>query len=85
LPGQVTETTLTFDRPGTHTYYCTRWCGPNHWRMRGTIEVVDEEAEATAVALAPAPFYISLGIDMTLPMIRPWQCRARLRPHEAPL
>jgi len=23
-PGQVTEVTLTFDEPGTYTYYCTR-------------------------------------------------------------
>jgi heme/copper-type cytochrome/quinol oxidase subunit 2 len=38
-PGQVSETVLVFDQPGRYTYYCTRWCGPNHWRMRGTIEV----------------------------------------------
>jgi heme/copper-type cytochrome/quinol oxidase subunit 2 len=35
-PGQMTETTLVFDQPGKYTFYCTRWCGPNHWRMRGT-------------------------------------------------
>lgn len=63
LPGQVTETTLVFDRPGTYTYYCTRWCGPNHWRMRGTIEVVEEEA----TAVAPAPLYVTLGIDIDAP------------------
>ena len=39
LPGQMTEVTLQFDQPGTYTYYCTRWCGINHWRMRGKIEV----------------------------------------------
>src|SRR5574342_1102108 len=38
-PGKVTNITLTFDRPGIYTFYCTRWCGLNHWRMRGTIEV----------------------------------------------
>jgi mono/diheme cytochrome c family protein/plastocyanin len=40
-PGQVKDITLTFDHPGTYTYYCNTWCSPNHWRMRGTIEVID--------------------------------------------
>lgn len=40
-PGKVGEVTLTFDQPGTYTYYCTTWCSPNHWRMRGVIEVRD--------------------------------------------
>jgi len=39
LPGKVTDVTLTFDKPGVYTFFCTRWCGLNHWRMRGTIEV----------------------------------------------
>ncbi|NIR31139.1 MAG: cytochrome C oxidase subunit II, partial [Gammaproteobacteria bacterium] len=26
-PGEMTETTLTFDRPGKYVFYCTRWCG----------------------------------------------------------
>ena len=39
FPGEVTEVTLTFDKPGKYTFYCTRWCSANHWRMRGTIEV----------------------------------------------
>ena len=42
LPGQWTTTTLMFDQPGKYTFYCTRWCGPNHWRMRGTIEVTGD-------------------------------------------
>ena len=40
-PGQSKEITLTFDRPGTYTYYCNRFCSVNHWRMRGVIEVRD--------------------------------------------
>lgn len=64
LPGQVTEVTLTFDRPGTYTYYCTRWCGPNHWRMRGTIEVTGNGDPADPPAPAP---YIALGIDLDAP------------------
>ena len=38
-PGQPVETEIVFDQPGKYTFYCTRWCGPNHWRMRGVIEV----------------------------------------------
>jgi len=40
-PGQVKEVTLRFDHPGIYTYYCTTWCGPDHWRMRGLIQVSD--------------------------------------------
>ncbi|MCZ7528373.1 MAG: c-type cytochrome [Acidimicrobiia bacterium] len=40
-PGMVKEVTLAFDHSGTFTYYCTTWCSPNHWRMRGVIEVRD--------------------------------------------
>ncbi len=39
MPGKVTNLTLNFDKPGIYTFFCTRWCGLNHWRMRGTIEV----------------------------------------------
>lgn len=63
-PGQVTEITLRFDRPGTYTFYCTRWCGPNHWRMRGTIEVTGPGVASEPVAPAP---YIALGIDLDAP------------------
>lgn len=42
-PGHVEEIMLTFDQPGTYTYYCTTWCSPNHWRMRGTIRVYDPQ------------------------------------------
>jgi len=61
LPGKVSEVTLVFDEPGTYTYYCTRWCGLNHWRMRGTIEVQGDQP--ATVAINP-PLYVSLGIDL---------------------
>ncbi len=81
LPGQMTEVTLTFDEPGTYTYYCTRWCGANHWRMRGTIEVTgDEKGETPAlradaasvveVAIAQPsspPLYVELELDIDAP------------------
>ena len=64
MPGQVTETVLTFGRPGTYTFYCTTWCGPNHWRMRGTIEVTGP----TAPSLADTrPLYQRLGLDLDAP------------------
>ena len=65
LPGQVTDLTLTFDKPGTYTYYCTRWCGLNHWRMRGTIEVTGGEPQAKNPAVAP--LYVTLGLDLDAP------------------
>jgi mono/diheme cytochrome c family protein/plastocyanin len=64
LPGQMTETTLVFDRPGKYTYYCTRWCGINHWRMRGTIEV---SGSSTETATATVPLYIDLKLHIDDP------------------
>jgi mono/diheme cytochrome c family protein/plastocyanin len=63
-PGQITEVALTFDRPGLYTYYCTRWCGPNHWRMRGTIEVTGDASQAVADLENRPPLYQELGIDI---------------------
>jgi len=40
-PGEVQEVEVTFDEAGRYTLYCNTWCSPNHWRMRGTIEVYD--------------------------------------------
>ena len=64
-PGKVSETTLTFDKPGIYTFFCTRWCGLNHWRMRGTIEVTGKEPNAPQPA--PAPLYVTLGLDIDAP------------------
>ncbi len=63
-PGKVTDVTLTFDKPGTYTFYCTRWCGPNHWRMRGTIEVSGSSPEPKPVSI---PLYVTLGLDIDAP------------------
>lgn len=64
LPGEFTDTTLTFDRPGKYTFYCTRWCGANHWRMRGTIEVT---GEGEPIPPDPQPLFLKLGIDVDQP------------------
>jgi mono/diheme cytochrome c family protein len=64
-PGKVTDVTLTFDKPGIYTFFCTRWCGLNHWRMRGTIEVSGSGAGAEP---APSiPLYVTLGLDIDAP------------------
>ena len=64
MPGEYVETTLTFDHPGKYTFYCTRWCGANHWRMRGTIEVT---GNSSPLPSDPTPLYIKLGIDLDAP------------------
>ncbi|WKZ34989.1 MAG: c-type cytochrome [Anaerolineales bacterium] len=69
LPGKVTDITLNFDKPGIYTFYCTRWCGLNHWRMRGTIEVSGSPLDPEPVS---PPLYVSLDLDLDAP-------------HEAPL
>jgi len=60
-PGEITEVTLVFDEPGKYTYYCTRWCSLNHWRMRGTIEVT---GTSTNPRPADPPHYVELGLDI---------------------
>ena len=60
-PGEVTEATITFEKPGKYVFYCTRWCGPGHWRMRGVIEV----SGGTPVSEESAqPLYVTLGLDI---------------------
>lgn len=60
-PGKVIEATITFDRPGKYVFYCTRWCGLGHWRMRGTIEVTGPSSELMAES---PPLYVRLGINI---------------------
>ncbi len=61
VPGEMTEVTLIFDKPGKYTFYCTRWCSVNHWRMRGTIEVSDPNGKPEP---AKQPLYVRLGLDI---------------------
>lgn len=72
MPGKVTVVTLSFDNPGTYTFYCTRWCGLNHWRVRGTIEVSGPESGVqTSTETAPGkvevPLFVTLGLDIDSP------------------
>jgi mono/diheme cytochrome c family protein/plastocyanin len=64
-PGKVTPVTLMFDKPGTYTFFCTRWCGLNHWRMRGTIEVSGKGSDLESASAVP--LYVTLGLDIDAP------------------
>lgn len=66
-PGQTVETTLVFDQPGRYTYVCTRWCGPDHWRMRGVIDVRPAAGETASPPAADPPLYLELGLDLDAP------------------
>ncbi len=75
FPGRVTDVILNFDKPGVYTFYCTRWCGLNHWRMRGTMEVGGSSPEPEP---GSPPLYVSLNLDLDaphesslVPMLRP--------------
>ncbi len=61
FPGEITGTNLVFLEPGRYVYYCTRWCSPNHWRMRGTIIV---EGESRVEQKTDPPLYVVMGIDI---------------------
>ncbi len=64
LPGKVIDVTLTFDKPGIYTFFCTRWCGLNHWRMRGRIEVSGSPSDPEP---ASVPLYVTLGLNLDTP------------------
>ena len=64
-PGQPVDTEIVFDQPGKYTFYCTRWCGPNHWRMRGVIDVQGESRETPTSP--DQPLYMRLGLNLDAP------------------
>lgn len=89
LPGEVVDVSLAFEAPGTYTFYCTRWCGPDHWRMRGTIEVTGAGPGASPTIDPPA--YVELGLDIdgphpapAFPAVPPDASRAALPAEEIP-
>jgi cytochrome c oxidase subunit 2 len=81
-PNAPMETTLVFERPGRYTYYCTRWCGMGHWRMRGTIEVTAAgETPGASIPLPPdPPLYVQLGIDLDAGVETPASIVPTVRP-----
>lgn len=67
IPGEIAEVTLKFDQPGRYIFYCTRWCGVDHWRMRGTIEVIGSSAQETHSKENTTALYLELGLDIDAP------------------
>ena len=63
-PGEMTDITLLFTHPGKYTFYCTTWCGVNHWRMRGTIEVTGGAVIQSSVT---PPLFQQLGLNLDAP------------------
>ena len=59
-PGEPVEITVTFDKPGTYTYYTTIPSSLNFWRMRGTIEVTGNQPIPTV----EPPLYVRLGLNL---------------------
>lgn len=64
-PNKPVETEVTFSRPGRYAYYCTQFCGPGHWRMRGVIDVLG--TAGSSVASSEPPMYVQLGLDIDVP------------------
>lgn len=76
FPGKFIETELMFNEPGEYTFYCSRWCGINHWRMRGTIKIEGESLKTIETGELPAFLALDLDIDaphqaVTIPANRP--------------
>ncbi len=69
LPGKPVEVEITPKQPGRYAFSCIRWCSVDHWRMRGTIEVVaaDGSGGTGGAANAEPPLYQKLGINLDAP------------------
>ncbi len=67
IPGRFSELDLVIDEPGSYTFYCTRWCGENHWRMRGVIEVSGTAGVLERSEELPLSLELGLDLDHRLP------------------
>jgi cytochrome c oxidase subunit II len=43
IPGQISEVSHTFNKPGTYQFYCHEYCGQLHHTMTGTITVTGDK------------------------------------------
>lgn len=85
LPGHVEEVEFVASRVGKFPFACTRWCSVDHWRMRGTIEVIDPKNPNPAPQTFAPPLYQQLKIDIdamhtaqNVPTTRPSSVRGAL-------
>jgi len=63
IPGEVTTVEFVADKVGQFTYYCNVWCDPYHYRMRGTLEVLDPAAQDAPPVAEEGPSFTELDID----------------------
>lgn len=63
-PGKWTEVNWTPMLPGEYTFYCTRWCGANHWRMTGIILVTDPTGMLPTPTSLPEPRYLGYELNI---------------------
>lgn len=63
LPGHVEEVEFTATQVGRFPFACTRWCSADHWRMRGSIEVVDPSKPGPLATSVP-PLFQQMKIDI---------------------
>lgn len=63
IPGEMTTVEFVADKVGQFTYYCNVWCSPYHYRMRGTLEVVDPADPDDLVVAEEEPSFAELDID----------------------
>lgn len=55
VPGKTVTLSVTPEREGVFTYYCTVVCGERHFAMRGLLEVRGPRAAPLVAPTAPAP------------------------------
>ena len=72
IPGEVATVEFVADRVGRFTYYCNVWCSPYHYRMRGTLEVVDPVAPDALPMTEEEP-----ALPCRRGSRRAWLCRTR--------
>ena len=63
IPGEATTVEFVVDEVGRFTYYCNVWCSPYHYRMRGTLEVVDPAAPDAPLVAEEEYQFTGLDID----------------------
>jgi len=68
-PGKVVEVAMTPDKPGRYAFACTRWCGVDHWRMRGVIEVTDPTPRPSFDKLRTGSFLPGKGVSVPPPLV----------------
>ena len=89
VPGEATTVEFVADRAGQFTYYCNVWCSPYHYRMRGTLEVIDPQTPDRLLTGGEASEtdWENLDIDAPheaehYPLTRPSAIRGEILAHE---